>query len=258
MVTIVSGATVIEARYEVPAAPPNSKRMRKVRVPFSPALLTPGTVCEIDVGFGEEEPMHTERFTVEKLVKAGPLDYVVHFTTHKQPLALRLHDISRVVKHKTGSFKIDRSSELDRAKTFFTKQNMEEDFGEAKKHPSQYRTVFMEDLIETLVVRYKRDDQMVDLGKMNQMIADMNVFKVTSTGGFWGYPVYIVNKKKLQAAIRRALNKCLVNHTRAQKARDQVFGDNWTWDINLEDFTRENPHVIETGDNEIQLKTPQS
>jgi hypothetical protein len=241
---------------DTPILPSNSKRARKERIPFSPALLTQGTVCEMDIPFNENS-IQTVRLTVEKLVKYSPQEYMVHFAQQGQPLMVRMRDITRIVEHKTGSMKVDRSSELDRARNFFKKLDEEEDFGKAKKHPTQYRTVFIENLLEALVARYKRDDQMFDSGKLNQLIEDMNIFKVVDTGGFWGYPVYCINKKKLHAAIKRVFNKCLVKQATAQKALDSVFNGEWKWDVNLEDFTRENVHVIETGENEIKLNVPQ-
>lgn len=123
------------------------------------------------------------------------------------------------------------------------------------KHPSQYRTDSLKELIGPMLVGYCKSGQVVNYEKLIDALRAQGVFKITQADdGMWGYPIYTVSKKKLHAAIRRVFNKCLVKQIKQSKMPLPEF----KWDPSIEDFTRENLHVVETGENEIKLNGPQS
>lgn len=140
----------------------------------------------------------------------------------------------------------------------YFEQQRNEDFGDTRKHPSQYRVLTLQDLIKEVTARYIRGEQLLDTDKLINMVRLQGIVKIHFVGEFWTYPVYIVSKKRLHAVIKRVFNKCLMKKTRTATSSSGAVNSPWVWDPKLEDFVRENPNVIESGDSEIKLNIPQS
>lgn len=237
---------------------PNSKRERRERHPFSPAFFSLGTECEVIVSLEGD----TKVITVTKVTKNGPFNYVLHTGKEREDGALpemyAIANVVRIVKRAPGVMKIDRSNDLINRKNHFSLQ-FEMDYMGVKKHPSEYRTTSLEGLVFAIMTEYVKDDQLVDGQKLVDMLRDQGVFNITVPDALWGYPIYRVNKKKLRAAIRSILSKCLLKQHRTQKKQDAVdFSQPYRWDHGIEDFVRENAHEVETGENEIILQIPPS
>jgi hypothetical protein len=245
-------------KVEMLALPhPNSKQDRKVIRPFSPAFFSKGTVVEFDPyndQFGIRLKLTVD--TVERFVAA---DYILHGKStdqeHGTPLAIRISQVTSIVQRAPGVMKLNRP-EVAQHKQNREKFNEAVDFGDVAKHSSQYQTISKETLVQAIIYEYRKDDQIVDKDKMMSLLEKEHLFKSYQSGGFWSYPVYIVNKKKLRNAIKRLFSKCLVKHMHSQRAYDNAVERRWNWNADIQDFTQDNNLIQKEEELKIEIEKP--
>lgn len=231
---------------------------RKRRRNFSPAFFSPGTICAVGC---HGKPY---RITVKKVVKNGPNSYAILtgnpnrflVTTDKDDIAtaskiqevINTNNIIKIVYRAPGVMKVDRSDEL----RFIAEQaatRLQEEYYGISKHPSQYRTMFVEGLIHSIAIDIRSDDQHFDGERLVTKLRELNLFRVTTSGDFWTRPVYVVGKKKLRAAIKRLLPHCLEKHRVAQAFQDELGGrDDFEWNPEVEDYTRQTDGALTIDD----------
>lgn len=218
--------TIVAATEKASTASKRTLRramQRKHKRLFSPAFFTPGTVFEVTLSHRRnEEP---KIYTVKELHKNGPRSYVAETTTEHESEHMKGHNysfnlahVTRIIKQVPGPMVIERhrARELADRKKDQIRDNKAGYQPEYAKHPSQYCSYSIHEMLRRIINDIARDDQMVDLQKMCNKLRDMNIFHFTGREGYDDYGVYRVNKKKLRAAIKCVFNKCLVNHLEEQ------------------------------------------
>lgn len=200
----------------------NSKRERKEACPFGRAFFPAGTICEVQV----TKHMHPTPIvvTVDKLVRNGPDSYVI--TTGKMNEATGMEEayniahVKRILKRGEGVAQIDKGD--DRYANYLEVEG-QHGHSSVRKHHSQYRTGSPIDLALAVAGRYLFEDDCVDPNKLNELLQKEHLFHTATSGRYFQYTVYLVNKKKFRKAVKRLLPKCLMKHREAQKQYDKFW-----------------------------------
>jgi hypothetical protein len=190
---------------------------------FNVAHFPKGTVCEITM-IGRP-PFEIE---VQHIVQNGPNSFVLVSTTPGTVTEFESYNmvyVTRIIKRGTGKVVFDTEMQQRFDKRFMEDQKRNDGSFGIYKHHSQYLAfVGVRELVFHIADRYLDNTKLLDLPKLLQMLTDHNVLRVTPIPGDYGFDdgfgYYVVSKKKLNNAVRRMVNKCLVKRERAQREVD--------------------------------------
>jgi hypothetical protein len=226
---VPAGITVLEGESIWDGLAREEEKLEKTKGKFNYAHFPVGTIFEVFLRHGSDKYQGYSTHTATGVVNNGPDSWCVITSSPggvTEFLSMNVVFITRIIKRGDGSLVVgDTAYERERIakehKFIFDQARQGSVYFGHPKHPSQYFCAEPRALIYLLAQKYVTNDMLVDYDKLTRSLWDHGFIK-TAMNEDLHHPWKVIsgNKKKLNAAIKRVINKCLVKHGKAQKERD--------------------------------------
>lgn len=203
---------------------------------FSPAFFSKGTIAVVKAyshSDGKIIGALRIKLEVQKLSKNSPDNYVItgkplaHIgyvpKENAKPETYSILNVLEITYRAPGVAMIDEGGASALFKEFWKNQNYWANEYGWIKHSSYYDVSAFNDLVMYVSDKYTKQDELVDIEKLVDMILDTHIVKyiIPESVSMGELQHYRVSKKKLHATVKRFLPKCRVKAYTAQLEYDK-------------------------------------